>query len=63
MIISRGLFKYLQITVVVAISATSRSNHQSWVNPFAMTFSKGDVRGGLAELRVEERISLSEDYI
>ena len=27
-----------------------------------MTFSKGDIRGGLAELRAKERISLSEDY-
>ena len=50
MIISRGLSKYLQITVVVAISVTSRSNHRSGVNPFAMAFSKGDVRDGLAEL-------------
>ena len=63
MIISRGLFKYLQITVVVAISITSRNNHQSGANPFAMAFSKGDVRGRLlAELRAKKRISLSEDY-
>ena len=56
------MFKYLQITMVVGISITSRDNHQSGVNPFAMAFSKGDVRGGLAELSAEERISLSENY-
>ena len=44
------MFKYLQITMAVGISITSRDNHQSWVNPFAMAFSKGDVKGGLAEL-------------
>ena len=48
--------------IVVGISITSRYNHQSGVNPFAMVFSKVDVRGGLAELRAEERISLSKDY-
>ena len=53
------MFKYLQSTMVVAVSTTSRGNHQSGVNMFAMAFSKG---GGLAELREEERISCSEDY-
>ena len=44
------------------VSVTSRSNHQRGANPFAMAFSKGDVRGRLAELRAKERISLSEYY-
>ena len=62
MIISMGMFKYLQITMIVGISITSRDNHQSGINLFAMEFSKGDVREGLAELSAEERISLSENY-
>ena len=48
--------------MVVGISITSRDNHQSGANPFAMAFSKGGARGGLAELRAEERFSLSGDY-
>ena len=56
------MFRYLQITMVVGIDITSRDNHQSGVNLFAMAFSGGDVRGGLAELGAEEIISLSENY-
>ena len=50
MIISRGMFKYLQITMVVGISISSRDNHQSGVNSFVMAFSKGDVLKAVAAL-------------
>ena len=52
MVISRGMFKYLQITMVVAISIsiTSRGNHESDVNPFAMASQKVLLGVGLLSL-------------